>query len=269
MLTIQADRFPLLLHPYHNLKLRTSFEGPLWDGCQTVVNMLMASNLGNALTANITIFPEILQTFWQNAKLSESQDRGWIYVESKVLNQTIRITENTIRTALQLNDDNNVLMFSEDEIEETLEHMGYNPENDPRAINKNGFIKPWQFLITQLGACFSRKTINHHEASNKLLEICRAVTLKVPYNFSYYLMRDFASNMWSSRPFLMYPRFLMKIITSQLDFGGIPAGYQRAELILQQNTSIALLRPTNKNFGLVTEQWVLLEIEYGDGIDID
>ena len=94
-------------------------------------------------------------------------------------------------------------------------------------------------------------------------------TLKVPYNFSYYLMRDFASNMWSSRPFLMYPRFLMKIITSQLDFGGIPAGYQRAELILQQNTSIALLRPTNKNFGLVTEQWVLLEIEYGDGIDID
>ena len=102
----------------------------------------MASNLGNALIANITIFPEILQTFQQNAKLSESQDRGWIYVESKVLNQTIRITENTIRTALQLNDDNNVLMFSEDEIEETLEHMGYNPENDPRAINKNGFIKP-------------------------------------------------------------------------------------------------------------------------------
>ena len=172
MLTIRADRFPLLLHPYHNLRLRTSFEGPLWDGCQAVVNMLMASNLGNALTANITIFPEILQTFWQNAKLSESQDRGWIYVESKVLNQTIRITENTIRTALQLNDDNNVLMFSEDEIEETLEHMGYNPENDPRAINKNGFIKPWQFLITQPGACFSRKTINHHEASNKLLEIC-------------------------------------------------------------------------------------------------
>ena len=82
-------------------------------------------------------------------------------------------------------------------------------------------------------------------------------------------MRDFASNMWSSRPFLMYTRFLMKIITSQLDFGGIPAGYQRAELVLQQNASIALLRPTNKNFGLVTKQWVLLEIEYGDGIDID
>ncbi|MFS7952455.1 hypothetical protein Hanom_Chr07g00607131 [Helianthus anomalus] len=81
--------------------------------------------------------------------------------------------------ALQLNDDYNVLMFSKPEIEETLKQMGYNPINEPRAINKNGFIKPWQFLITIMGACFSKKAINHHEASYRLLEIVRALIFNI------------------------------------------------------------------------------------------
>ncbi|MFS8007310.1 hypothetical protein Hanom_Chr14g01259511 [Helianthus anomalus] len=67
----------------------------------------------------------------------------------------------------------------------------------------------------------------------------------------------------------MYPCFLMKIITSQLGFGGVPAGYLRAEMSLNQNMNISLLRPTNQNSGLITDLWVLLEIEHGEGIYID
>ncbi|MFS8034246.1 hypothetical protein Hanom_Chr17g01578921 [Helianthus anomalus] len=160
-------------------------------------------------------------------------------------------------------------MFTKTEIEETLQQMGYNPVNAPRAVNKNGFIKPWQFLITQMGACFSKKVINHHEASHRLMETVRAPICDIPYNFSYYLMKDFASNMWSGRPFLIYPRFLMRIITSQLGFGGVPAGYLSTEMRLQQKMNLGMLRPTDQNSGLVTDLWVLLEMDHGEGEDID
>ncbi|MFS7947197.1 hypothetical protein Hanom_Chr06g00545281 [Helianthus anomalus] len=160
-------------------------------------------------------------------------------------------------------------MFTKTEIEETLEQMGYKPVNSPRVITKNGFIKPWQFLITQMGAYFSKKVINHHEASHRLMEIVRALILDIPYNFSYYLMKDFASNMWSGRPFLIYPRFLMRIITSQLGFGGVPAGYLIAEMRLQQNMNLSVPRTTDQNSSLVTDLWVLLEMDHGEGVDLD
>ncbi|MFS8018166.1 hypothetical protein Hanom_Chr15g01388931 [Helianthus anomalus] len=143
MLTIKADRFPLPYHPYHNLRLRTNLEGPQWEGCQTVLNMIMGSRLRYALTTNIIVHPDILQMFWINTKLSEYEGRGQMVIESVVLNQRVLLTEGIIRTVLQLNDDNEVLMFTKAQIDETLEQMGYNPVNPLRVITKNGFIKPW------------------------------------------------------------------------------------------------------------------------------
>ncbi|MFS7947826.1 hypothetical protein Hanom_Chr06g00552751 [Helianthus anomalus] len=101
------------------------------------------------------------------------------------------------------------------------------------------------------------------------MEPIRALVLDTPYNFSYYLIKDFASNMWYGRLFLVYPRFLMRIITSQLGFGGVPAGYPRAEMRLQQNMNLNMLIPTNQNSGLVTDLWLLLEMDHGEGIDLD
>ncbi|MFS7930754.1 hypothetical protein Hanom_Chr04g00347991 [Helianthus anomalus] len=146
-------------------------------------------------------------------------------------------------------------MFTKAQIDETLEQMGYKPINPLRAITKNGFIRPWQFLITQMGACFSKKIINHHEASHRLMEPVRALVLDTPYNFSYYLIKDFASNRWSG--------------TSQLVFGGVPVGYPKAEMRLQQNMNLSVLIPTNQNSGLVTDLWLLLEMDHGEGIDLD
>ncbi|MFS8007983.1 hypothetical protein Hanom_Chr14g01267381 [Helianthus anomalus] len=89
--------------------------------------------------------------------------------------------------------------------------------------------------MTQLGICFSKKTVNFNEISYKLMEPVHTLVHGVPYKFSHFLMRDFVCNIYSSRPFLIYPRFLMKVITSQLDFGGLPVWYPRAEMVLQEN----------------------------------
>ncbi|MFS7953692.1 hypothetical protein Hanom_Chr07g00621631 [Helianthus anomalus] len=64
--------------------------------------------------------------------------------------------------------------------------------------------------------------MNFNGISYKLMEFVHALVHDVPYNFSHYLMRNFVSNLYSSRPFLVYPRFLMRVITNQLDFEGVP-----------------------------------------------
>ncbi|MFS7968589.1 hypothetical protein Hanom_Chr09g00799351 [Helianthus anomalus] len=120
-----------------------------------------------------------------------------------------------------------------------------------------------------MGACFSKKIVKHHEVSYRLMEPIHALVQDIPYNFSHYIMKDFASNLWSGRPFLVYPHFLMRIITSQLDFGGVPAGFPRAEMRLQQNMNLNMLIPTDQNSGMVTALWLFLELIYGEGMDLD
>ncbi|MFS7976778.1 hypothetical protein Hanom_Chr10g00896381 [Helianthus anomalus] len=102
----------------------------------------MGSHLKYALTAHIMVYQEIPQMFWKNAILLRYEGRGQISIESVVLNQRILVTEDIIRTVLQLNDDNEVVMFRKARINETLEQKGYNPANPLGAITKNGFIKP-------------------------------------------------------------------------------------------------------------------------------
>ncbi|MFS7888282.1 hypothetical protein Hanom_Chr00s000001g01593111 [Helianthus anomalus] len=86
---------------------------------------------------------------------------------------------------------------------------------------------------------------------------------RIPLKISHYIMKDLASNLWSGRPFLVYPCFLIWVIISQLGFGGVPAGFPRAEMRLQQNMNLNMLIPTDQNSGLVTALWLFIEILYG------
>ncbi|MFS8000760.1 hypothetical protein Hanom_Chr12g01182211 [Helianthus anomalus] len=65
-------------------------------------------------------------------------------------------------------------------------------------------------------------------------------------------MKDLTSNLWFSRPFLVYPRFMMRVITRHLEFGGILAWYPRAKVIIQKNIRNTLRVPTSNYTGLVT-----------------
>ncbi|MFS7908781.1 hypothetical protein Hanom_Chr01g00087111 [Helianthus anomalus] len=143
MASISPDRFPLPHHLYHNLRIRTNFEGLALVGCQVILNMLMLSRLTYALSAHIMVYPDILQMFWRNATLLLHEGRGLTSIGSHVLNRAIVITENIIRRVLNLDDNNDVLLFTRAEIDETLELMGYNVDKPNRPISKNGFIKPW------------------------------------------------------------------------------------------------------------------------------
>ncbi|MFS8019405.1 hypothetical protein Hanom_Chr15g01403401 [Helianthus anomalus] len=77
-------------------------------------------------------------------------------------------------------------------------------------------------------------------------------------------MKDITSNLWSGMPFLVYPHFMMRLITSQLGFGGAPAWYHSAEVVLQQSIRHTMLIPTSRNTSLETHLWLFTRIIYGE-----
>ncbi|MFS7891131.1 hypothetical protein Hanom_Chr00s000238g01630071 [Helianthus anomalus] len=244
------------------MRVRSRLDGPAWEGCKVVYNMLLQSPLGYALSAYICIHPTLLQEFWWNAQTVFSGTNVWI--SSMLLEREIILSEENLRVALQLNDDTNVTFFTKGTLYQTLTEMGYQTPNRSRQITRSGFIPPGQYLVTQLGVCFSRKHGHFNELSYRLMEVVHAVVQETPYKFSKYLMRDLEANMHNHQPYLIYPRFVMKVITSQLGFGGVPIWYRRAQVILQEDMNIASLVPTNQPTGRTTYLWNFSTIFFSD-----
>ncbi|MFS8024839.1 hypothetical protein Hanom_Chr16g01468061 [Helianthus anomalus] len=106
------------------------------------------------------------------------------------MGKLIILNEYTITEAFHFKDDIKVTSLTHAKLEDTLCKMG-SVHTPTRQIVKSGFTKPWQFLVTQLGLCFLKKTINFNEISYKLMEPVHAPVHRIPYNFSHYRMRHF------------------------------------------------------------------------------
>ncbi|MFS7917910.1 hypothetical protein Hanom_Chr03g00194751 [Helianthus anomalus] len=104
--------------------------------------------------------------------------------------------------------------------------MGYQTPKRSRQISRSGCIPPWQYLVTQLGVCFSRKHVNYNELSYRLMEVVHAVVQETPYNFSKYLIRDLEANIHNDQPYLIYPRLVLKVITNQWALEVCQSGFQ-------------------------------------------
>ncbi|MFS7968407.1 hypothetical protein Hanom_Chr09g00797101 [Helianthus anomalus] len=142
--------------------------------------------------------------------------------------------------------------------------MGYQTPNVSRKISKSGFIPPLQYLVTQLSACFSKKIGHFNELSYRMMEVVHAVVQEKPYNFSKFLMRDLESNMHTPQPFLIYPRSVTKVITRQLDFGGVTSWYPRAQVALQGNIYVPSLVPSNNHNDHTTYLWLYVKAMYNE-----
>ncbi|MFS7917360.1 hypothetical protein Hanom_Chr03g00188111 [Helianthus anomalus] len=197
-----------------------------------VYNMLKQSPLGHAISTHVTIYPTLLQEFWWNAETVYRGTSMWI--QSQVMGFTIILKEETVTDAFQLGDDPDTTFFPRVMLEETLKDIGYRTPNVSTQINKSGFIQPFQYLVTQLSVYFSKKIGHFNELSYKMMEVVHAVVQEKPSNFSKFLMRNLESNMHTRQPFLIYPRFVTKVITSQLHFGGVEAGTQGPKLFCKK-----------------------------------
>ncbi|MFS7988246.1 hypothetical protein Hanom_Chr11g01032471 [Helianthus anomalus] len=98
-----------------------------------------------------------------------------MWIESQVMGIRIILKEETLRDALQLADDPETTFFKREMMEETLRDMGYRTPNVSRQISKSGFIQPFQYLVTQLSVCFSKKIGHFNELSYRMMEVVHAI----------------------------------------------------------------------------------------------
>ncbi|MFS7990937.1 hypothetical protein Hanom_Chr11g01064841 [Helianthus anomalus] len=169
---MKATRFTLPFHRLHNLRLRSNLEGPAWEDCRFVYNMIMRSPLSFVVSSHVTIYPELLQEFWWNSQTIFGGTSMWI--ESEVMGVKITLKEETTRNVLKLGDDHEIQLLEKANVQQTLTEMGYHTLNSSRAISKSGFIPPFQFLVTQLSVCFSKKIGHFNELSNRMMEVVHA-----------------------------------------------------------------------------------------------
>ena len=112
---MESNQFPLILHEHHNLRLRSNLEGPAWEDCRFVYNMIMRSPLGFAISTHVTIYPELLQEFWWNAQVVMSGTSMWI--NSEVMGVKITLKEETLRDVLKLGDDQKSTILDKAEVQ--------------------------------------------------------------------------------------------------------------------------------------------------------
>ncbi|KAF5779212.1 hypothetical protein HanRHA438_Chr12g0568091 [Helianthus annuus] len=185
-----------------------------------------------------------------------------MWINSEVMGVKITLKEETLRDVLRLGVDQENTILDKADVQRTLIEMGYHSNNVSRQVNKFGFIPPFQYLVTQLSVCFSKKIGHFNELSHRMMEVVHAVVQEKPYNYSKFLMRDLEANIHDRQPFLIYPRFVTKVITSQLDFGGVRSWYPRAELALQENIRDATLVPSTNHTGRITSLWLYVKCMY-------
>ena len=150
-----------------------------------------------------------------------------MWIDSEVMGLKITLKEETLRDVLRLGVDQENTFLDKADVQQTLTEMGYHTYNVSRQISKSGFIPPFQYLVTQLSVCFSKKIGHFNELSNRMMEVVHAVVQEKPYNYAKFLMRDLVANVHDRQPFLIYPRFVTKVITSQLDFVGVRSCYPK------------------------------------------
>ncbi|MFS7962416.1 hypothetical protein Hanom_Chr08g00726371 [Helianthus anomalus] len=224
--------------------------------------MIKRSPLGYVVSTYVTVYPALFQEFWWNVETVFSGTNMWI--ESEEMGLKIILKEETLRDVLQLADHPENTSFRKEIIEETLRNMGYRTPNVSRQISKSGFIPPFQYLVTQLSACFSKKIGHFNELSYRMMEVVHAVVQEKPYNFYKFLMRDLESNMHTRQPFLIYPRFVTKVITRQPDFGRVRSWYPSAQMALQENMNVPSLVPSPNHSGHTTYLWLYVKGIYNE-----
>ena len=70
---------------------------------KSMIHRLRECCLSTALTVNPVVYQGIIKEFWKSAKLKRGNDRS-IYVEAYVKGCKVIITEQSIREALQIDD---------------------------------------------------------------------------------------------------------------------------------------------------------------------
>ncbi|GJU24878.1 hypothetical protein Tco_1163499 [Tanacetum coccineum] len=161
-------------------------------------------------------FDSLVKQFWTSAMVRTLEGRPQDIV-APIDGNEIVVTESSIRTQLQLNDEGGLYAFTQQEILEGMRAIGY-PTDGTFTFYKNKFSPQWRYLIHTLIHCISPKSRSWNQFPSSLATGVICLSTRRTYNFSRFIFDGMVGNVSATNhKFLMYPRFLQKILGIQTD----------------------------------------------------
>ncbi|GJR79202.1 hypothetical protein Tco_0149987 [Tanacetum coccineum] len=182
-----------------------------------ILDFLNGSHLRYALTHCPPItFDSLVKQFWTSAMVRTLEGRPQDIVATIDGNEVV-VTESSIRTQLQLNDEGGLYAFTQQEILEGMRAIGY-PTDGTFTFYKNKFSPQWRYLIHTLIHCISSKSGGWNQFPSSLATGLICLSTGRTYNFSRFIFDGMVGNVSATNhKFLMYPRFLQTILGIQTD----------------------------------------------------
>nr|GEU89990.1 hypothetical protein [Tanacetum cinerariifolium] len=136
-------------------------------------------------------------------------------LQSLIDRRKVLSTDDMIRQALRLDDNDSIDYLPNEEIFAELARIGYKKPSTKLTFYKAFFSAEWKFLIHIILQCMSAKSNAWNEFSSSMASavICLATGRK--FNFSKYLFDSLVRNVDSPSKFYIYPRFLKLMINAQ------------------------------------------------------
>nr|GEW30336.1 reverse transcriptase domain-containing protein [Tanacetum cinerariifolium] len=185
------------------------------EGVEQIIDFLNANPIKYTLTVNPTIYPLCIKQFWATTKVNivNREEQMQALVDKK----KVIITATSIRSDLQLEDDEGTECLPNATIFEQLTLMGYENLTQKLTFYKAFFSPQWKFLIHTIMQSLSAKTTAWNEISSTMASaiICLATNQK--FNFSKYIFDNMAKNLEGGVKFLMFPRFMQVFLDIQVE----------------------------------------------------
>ncbi|GJV28281.1 hypothetical protein Tco_1384729 [Tanacetum coccineum] len=126
------------------------------DDYHQVLDFLSSSHIRHALTHNPIIFDSLVKQFWSTATL-RSPELGPPAILATIDETPYTITEDSVRSQLQLANDSGIDDLPIAEIYSGMDNFGYVTEGK-LTFYKNKFSPQWRFLVHTILHCLSTKS---------------------------------------------------------------------------------------------------------------
>ncbi|GJV85523.1 hypothetical protein Tco_1525421 [Tanacetum coccineum] len=152
------------------------------DDFADIVDFLNASSIRYSLTVNPTVYVSNIKQFWSTAKTKTANNETQIY--AKVAGKSVVVTESSVRSDLQFNDEDGATCLTTVEIFENLALMGYERDSDKLSFEKALFSPHWKYLIHTILHCLSSKSTAWNEFSTNVASAVICLAKGQKFNFS-------------------------------------------------------------------------------------
>nr|GEV50296.1 hypothetical protein [Tanacetum cinerariifolium] len=180
------------------------------DDYHQIIDFLRASHIRYALTHNPIIFDSLVKQFWSTATL-RAPELGPPAILATIDKTPYTITEDLVRSRIQLADDGGIADLPIAEIYSGMDNLGYVTEGK-LTFFKNKFSPQWRFLVHTLLHCLSTKSGSWDQFGSPLVVALICLSDGRHFNWSSYIFKGMVSNIGNTKKFLMYPRFLQTIL---------------------------------------------------------